>query len=309
MNNQKVRGRIAIIGLIILLISLIFLISRQLAKNINQSGVNVVTSFYPLGYLAQELVGNRGSVTIITPAGAEPHDYELTPENLIAIQRSNIVVLNGNIEAWAKDIQDSIAGSSTKLVVAGDGLMSQRLTAEGKEELDPHVWLDPVLVIKEVARITDALIAVDPQNRSEYLLRNEQLITKLSTLDSLFRDGLKNCARRDFVTSHLAFSYLAKEYNLNQVGIAGLSPEDEPSPSQMSDVAKFVKENHVKTIFFESLVSPKLAQSIAQETGATTAELNPLEGLTADQVANGETYVTIMERNLANLQTALECQK
>ena len=303
--NRRFFGAISVVALFIL--GLLFLASRP--QQATGLGVKVSASFYPLGFFAGQILGSHGTVTTITPAGVEPHDYEPTPIDVATMNQSVIVVLNGGgLEAWVSAIKDQLKGSSTRLVIAGDGLANRNLTADGVAGIDPHIWLDPVLAKREAQRIAEAIIASDPIHKSDYSKNEQKLLAMLDNLDQAYKFGLRTCVMRDIVTSHLAFGYLAEQYQLQQIGIAGLSPDEEPSPAQLVDIAQFVKERNVRTIFFESLISPKLAETIARETGATTAELNPIEGLTADQVAHGENYQTVMLQNLTNLKEALQCQ-
>lgn len=171
--------------------------------------------------------------------------------------------------------------------------------------LDPHVWLSPVLAQKQVAAIADAFGQADPVNKERYRANADAFVGKLKELDQAYREGLAAVKRKEFVTQHAAFGYLAKEYGLTQVPISGLSPEQEPSPAEMAEVVKFAKEHEVKTIFFETLVDPKIAETIAREVKAKTAVLNPLEGLTQEDLAKGFDYITVMKQNLEALVTAL----
>jgi zinc transport system substrate-binding protein len=163
---------------------------------------------------------------------------------------------------------------------------------------DPHVWLDPVRYAKVVDRIGQAL---GKQSAANDLKR------RLMNLDSEFRAGLADCERNEIVTSHEAFAYLAERYGLEQVAITGLSPEAEPEPGKLQDVVNLVRARGVTTIYFETLVSPRIAETVARETGAKTAVLNPIEGLTEEQAANGEDYFSLMRMNLAALRAGLGC--
>ena len=300
------RITVAISITLFVIAGLIYVASRQ--QQVRQSDIVVSASFYPLGFFAQQIIGSHGTVSIITPAGAEPHDYEPTPADVATMQRSSVVVLNGGgLEAWGPAILEQLKGSATRLVIVGDGLATRDVTEDGVAGIDPHIWLSPVLARQEAQRIADAIRASDPAHAADYRSNEQQLLAMLDTVDQAYQYGLRACVTRDIVTSHLAFGYLAQQYQLQQVGIAGLSPDEEPSPAQLAAIAQFVKDRNVHTIYFESLISPKLAQAIAQETGAITAELNPIEGLTADQVAHGDTYQTIMLRNLTSLQGSLQC--
>lgn len=171
--------------------------------------------------------------------------------------------------------------------------------------LDPHVWLAPALAIQEVRTIEAALSAASPGNAAAFKANSEAYIAKLQQLDQEFKDALKDTKRKDFITQHAAFGYLAREYGLTQVPIAGLSPEQEPSAAQMAEIVEFAKANNVKTIFFETLVSSSVADTIAQEIGAKTAVLNPIEGLTDEDTKNNLDYLVIMRQNLEALTAAL----
>ena len=185
--------------------------------------------------------------------------------------------------------------------------MSSDLPSD-KPRTDPHFWIDPVMYKKMASIVEQAFELKDPENAILYATNLKVLDAKLDALDHEYRVGLSHCAKKDIVTSHSAFAYLAKEYGLNQVSIAGLSPDAEPSPKQLVDIATFAKKNDVKYIFFESLVSPRLADTIANEIGAKTLVLNPLEGLTPADVATGKDYFSVMRENLGNLRIALNCK-
>nr|WP_082691557.1 metal ABC transporter substrate-binding protein [Paenibacillus rubinfantis] len=171
--------------------------------------------------------------------------------------------------------------------------------------LDPHVWLSPTLAVQEVRNIEAALAKADPEHADQYKQNADAYAAKLEQLDQDFTEGLANAKRKDFITQHAAFGYLAQEYGLIQVPIAGLSPDQEPSAAQMTEIVKFAEEHQVKTIFFETLVSSKVAETIAREIGAKTAVLNPIEGLTAEDEAAGEDYLSLMRQNLEALKAAL----
>lgn len=267
----------------------------------------VAASFYPLYFFAQTIAGDRAMVYNLTPAGVEPHDYEPTVQDMVRLETSDVIIVNGGgLEPWLEKKEADFAGL---VVPVSEGLLSRdRLDEESRRQTDPHIWLSPPLAATVVERVAGALIQVDPAGGSEYRVRADQLIARLKNLDEQFRSGLARCGQKSFVTAHAAFGYLAAEYNLTQIGIAGLSPESEPGLQELSAVAAFARANKIKHIFFETLTSPKLAQIIAREVGATTLVLNPLEGITADETAAGNDYFTVMENNLAQLRLALACR-
>lgn len=263
--------------------------------------VQVVTSFYPLYEFARQVTGTDAAVTNLIPAGTEPHDWEPTPKDLAALQKAQLFVYIGaGFEGWAGQVLGSLSRPGPTALPVTEGMALR--------DGDPHAWLDPVLAQEMVGRIRDALIQVDPAHKDGYAARAKAYIDALAALDSRYRQSLAGCGRKEFVTSHAAFRYLAERYGLAMHSISGLSPEVEPTPQQMAETLKFAKEHQVKYIFFETLADPKVSQAIARELGARTLVLNPVEGLTAEEQAQGKNYISVMDENLANLRTALECR-
>lgn len=272
-----------------------------------QNKIQVVASFYPLWYFASAIGGDKAQVYNLTPAGAEPHEYELSTQDIVRIEDSRLLIINGGVEPWADKAGSLVNADKTTIITAGQGLFSVSLNIDDQAINDPHIWLDPLLAKKEVRAIADAFRSADPSNVDYYNDKEQELIYQLDLLDKYFRDGLADCRLSDFVTAHQAFGYLAKRYNLNQVAISGISTEAEPSVQQLTAVTDFAEANNVKYIFFESLVSPKLAETIANEVGAQTLVLDPLEGLSQSDIQAGRDYFSVMRDNLNNLQIALEC--
>ncbi len=309
--NKKFISSIIIGMLIIILVVVMIRAKQQMPFNGSSSGkIQVTTSFYPLYFFAQAIGGDLANVANITPAGAEPHDYEPTARDMAQIENSALLILNGaGLEAWGDNIVKNINQSRTHIVTAGAGLTTQTIEEAGRTNIDPHVWLSPLLAKQMAATITQGFISVDPKHTAEYQINANRLQDQLTKLDAEYVQGLAHCGQNNFVTSHAAFGYLAAAYGLHQVSIAGLSPDAEPSPEQLAGIITLVKHDMIKYIFFESLVSPKLAETIARETGAQTMVLNPLEGLSPAELAQGKDYLTVMRDNLHNLQIVLQCQK
>ena len=278
------------ITIFIIIVSLILLINnnRSPIKQSSSDKMQVVASFYPLYFFSNQIGGKEADVTNITPSGVQPHDYDLTTQDLIKINRSKLLVLNGGgLAGWEKKLKDEL---SDKTVVVAEG------------ESDPHVWLDPILAKETVAKIEKGFQEADPQNKAYYQSNARSLEDKLDSLDYEFKKGLSACQKKDFVTSHEAFGYLARRYGINQVAISGLSPEEEPTSQKLAEIADKVKKEKINVIFFESLVGPKLSQTIANETGARTLVLDPIEG------SVGPDYFSLMRNNLNNLKKALQCE-
>ena len=303
-NNKKNKWFFVVLGVIFVAILSYILNVGIFKHSVNNSTLNknlqVSASFYPLYFFSSQIGGNKATVRNITPAGAEPHDYDPTTQDIANIEKGDMLVLNGGVEAWGDKIKDNLVGTNVKVVVVGE---------EGKMMKDPHIWLNPELAKKEVEKITEGYISIDPANTNFYKKNKTTLDKKLDQLDSEYKAGLTNCQSKDIITSHAAFAYLAQRYGLNQVAISELSPDEEPSAQQLTDIVNYAKKNNVKYIFFESLVSPKLSETIANEIGASTLVLDPLEGISDDGIKQGKNYFTVMENNLKNLQTALSCSK
>lgn len=265
----------------------------------------VTTSFYPIYFLTSQVGGDLIDVVNLTPSGTEPHDYELTAQDLIRIKKSRLLILNGGgLEIWAKDLKSN---NNLSIVTLGNGLINKNLEDEGELKRDPHIWLSPILAIKMSEKIAEELVKVDFKNKDYYQSNLNILKTKLTNLDVKYEQSLEKCQKREIITSHNAFGYLTGTYDLEQISIAGLSPEEEPSIKQLAEIAQLARDKNIKYIFFESLTSPKLSQTIAIEIGAQTLVLNPLEGLSEDELSQGKNYLTEMEKNLENLKIALEC--
>lgn len=284
--------------ILITLISLLIVQKNAKINTIKGGKLSITASFYPMYFFASEIGSEKAEVKNLTPLGVEPHDYDPSPGDIARIEDGDMLVLNGVAEAWADKVKDNLKGKNVKIVIAGEGLFTKK---------DPHVWLNPLLAKKQVGLITRGYISIDPLNKNYYLDNQKKLNDKLDKLDREYKQGLQNCQSTDFITSHAAFSYLAEAYSLNQVPISGLSPDHEPSARELAEIAKFAREHDIKYIFFESLVSPKLSETIAQEIGAKTLVLDPIEGISDDDMKQGKNYLAVMENNLKNLQTALGC--
>lgn len=275
--------------------------------------LKVVTTFYPMYYFSQQVGGRHADVVALIPPGAEPHDWEPSAKDMMQIKEADIFVYNGIVEGWAEQALESAANDKRLALEASKGIADLEGLPEEEEEeahqdehlMDPHVWLNPVTAQKEVEAIESAFEKADPANKEDYKNNANDFIAKLQELDAAYRSGLQNVKRKEFVTQHAAFAYLAKQYGLTQIPIAGLAPDQEPSPDKMAEIVKFAKDHQVKTIFFETLVDPKVARTVADEIGAKTDVLNPLEGLTDEDKKNGLDYLGIMKNNLVALKKAL----
>lgn len=314
--------------------------SSRAAETQAAGKLKVEASFYPMYEFARSVGGDLADVELLVPSGTEPHDWEPTPQDIAKIEDADLLVYNGaGMESWVDQVLDASANAKLRTVEASEGLDIMEGSEEEEHEhdheageahshessedhdhdaeeahghdhdhggLDPHVWLSPKLAAQEVRNIEAAFAKADPDHAAQYKSNADAYVAKLDALDAEFKSGLTGTKRTDFITQHAAFGYLARDYGLTQVPIAGLSPDQEPSAREMADVVEFAKQHDVKTIFFETLVSSKVAETIATEIGAKTDVLNPLEGLTSEETAAGEDYLSVMRKNLEALKKALD---
>ncbi|MDK2966726.1 metal ABC transporter substrate-binding protein [Lacrimispora sp.] len=290
-------------------------------EDIQDSGkLTVMASFYPMYDFAVKIGGDKVAVANMIPAGTEPHDWEPATKDIANLEKADVFVYSGaGMEHWAEDVLKTLKNQNLTVAEASSGITlmkgheheeGENQEAESEEhehgEFDPHVWLSPANAKIEMENIKDAFVKADPENEAYYQANYESYAGKFDELDKKYKDTLSPLPNKSVVVAHEAFGYLCDAYGLTQMGIEGLSPDSEPDPARMAEVIDFVKENKVKTIFFEDLVSPKVAETIAKETGAKTEVLNPLEGLTDEQLKNGDDYFSVMEKNLTVLKEALE---
>ena len=279
--------------------------------------LTIVTTFYPIYDFTKEIVRDEGNVKLLIPAGTEPHDFEPRAKERAEISDADVFVYNSSdMEFFVDSLKDSVDSKQTLMIEAAKGidrLESQEAdeheeSEEGHDhahEYDPHVWLDPVLAIKEVRTIAGELGEKYPDKKEIFTKNADAYIKKLEALDQKYSEELKNATNRTFVTQHAAFAYLANQYNLEQVAISGVSPDQEPTPSRLAELKEFVKKNNIKVIYFEENASSKVAETLSNETGVKLEVLNPLESLTNEQIKAGENYISVMEKNLEALKESI----
>lgn len=277
--------------------------------------VDVVAGFYPLQFLAERIGGDGVRVVSLAKPGAEPHDLELNPREVGQVTEAELVIYLKGFQPAVDEAVEQAAADRAFDVAAVQPLLdttSDDGHGHGDEDghddetggKDPHIWLDPTRLAMVGDQLAERLGKADPERAGDYTARAQALRTELTALDQEFEQGLKNCKRREIVVSHAAFGYLADRYKLEQIAMSGLSPEDEPAPQRLAEVTREAREHGATTIFFETLVSPKVAETIAREVGAKTAVLDPVEGL---QPGSGGDYFSVMRGNLSTLQAALDC--
>jgi len=264
--------------------------------------LDVAAAFYPLQYVAEQVGGDAVSVTSLTKPGAEPHDLELAPQDLGALNDADLTVY---LSGFQPALDDAVAEGTEGQVLDVSSSADLTLT-DDDGATDPHFWLDPMRLADVADAVAAQLAESAPEHADEFEQNAAGLREELTALNRDFTSGLERCDSRLLVTSHAAFGYLADAYTLDQVGLTGLTPETEPTPSDLAEVTDIVRDNGVQTIFYETLVSPDVAETVAAATGASTAVLDPIEGLT--DASAGADYLEVMQSNLTSLRDGLPCR-
>ena len=278
--------------------------------------LNVYTSFYTMYDFAGKIGGDKITVTNLVPPGTEPHDWEPTPNDIVGLEKADVFVYNGaGMEHWVDGVLDSLQNKDLVTVEASHGISlleghghdedeEEHEEEEEEHSTDPHVWLSPVNAKKEMESIKNALVQADPENKEYYEANYAKYAEEADKLDQEWKDMTASLKNKDLIVAHQAFGYLCQTYGLNQVAIEGLSPDSEPDAARMADIIEFAKERKITTIFFEELVNPKVAETIAKATGAKTAVLSPIEGLSEESQTAGDEYFSIMRKNLQAVKDA-----
>ena len=259
---------------------------------------NIVAAFYPLQYAAQQVGGSDVTVKNLTQPGVEPHDLELSAAQVAEISQADLVLY---IKGFQPAVDDAIAQQALDRSI---DVTSALELLSGPDGADPHVWLDPANMSKIGEIIAGRLSTIEPTKAAAFARNSSALTNSMKALTTEFTSGLARCKTKSLVVSHDAFGYLAHVFGFTQVGISGLNPEAEPSPARMRDVAEVIRANNVTTIYYETLVDPKVAQTIADETGAAAVMLDPLEGLGPSSTGD---YLSVMKSNLATLKQGQRC--
>ncbi|MGG5370552.1 metal ABC transporter substrate-binding protein [Enterococcus sp. AZ196] len=321
---MKMQKGLLLIGTVLLSVLLTACGSEEKKEVSSDKKIQVMTTFYPMYEFTKQVVGDKGDVELLIPAGTEPHDFEPSAKDLAKISDSDVFVYNSpELETWTDNLTDTIDTKKTAIIQASksitlmDGADHDHEEAhddhdakeheehEHDHDLDPHVWLDPVLAIKEVEAIRDQLSKKYPADKASFEKNAASYIDELKTLDKDYQTAFMDAKNKTFVTQHAAFGYLAKQYGLTQEAIAGISPDQEPSPSRLSELKHYVDDHQVKVIYFEENASSKVAETLSKETGVKLEVLNPLESLTEKQIKNGEDYVSVMRENLEALKESI----
>lgn len=280
--------------------------------------ITVMTTFYPMYNFAEQVVGDEGKVELLIPSGTDAHDFEPSAKDIAKISDSDVFVYNSTeFETWAEDILANVDQKKVKVVEASQDIELMEGDAHAHEDeeahadhdhshdVDPHVWLDPVLAQKEVEAIRDGLIEKYPDKKEAFEKNAAAYIEKLQDLDTEYKEAFAGAKNKTFVTQHAAFGYLAHQYDLTQESISGISPDQEPSPSRLAQLKEYIDEHKVSVIYFEATASSKVAETLAKETGVELSVLQTLESLTEDEQKAGKDYISVMQENLEALKKSI----
>lgn len=282
---------------LILALLAVMLVLAGCGKNEQQptaSKPQIYTSFYAVYDFAREIGGDKVDIYNLVPSGTEPHDWEPSSQDMLALSKADVLFYNGaGMESWVTKVQESVNKESIRYIELSKGIALDGAT-------DPHIWLDPVNVISMSEKICSTLSEIDPDNAEYYKNNFDKYKGELTALDDEYTSALANKSNNKLVVSHEAYSYLCAAYGLEQIALDGISADSEPSPSRMQEIIKLIKDNDIKYIYYEELLSPKTAQTISSETGAELLPLNPFEGV-SDENAEGADYISVMKANLQNI--------
>lgn len=288
----------------------------------------VAASFYPLEFVAQRVGADLIDLTVLSGPGQEPHDLELTVAQTATVSAADLVILE---EALQPVVADAVEQNGNGRVLEVEDVIALRPFSEGGDDHahedeqehadeqdhadeaddhdhgdeDPHFWLDPVLMGELADAVAEELSEIDPEHAEDYSANAAALVEELDALDAAWTDGLAECERDVVVVSHDAFGYLTR-YGLDFHGIAGLSPDAEPTPADLGELQALIRDEGITTVFSEALAPRALSETLARDAGVETAVLDPIEGL-SDETAE-EDYLSLMEANLEALREANACR-
>lgn len=284
----------------------------ETANQVVEPTLVVTTSFFPYYDLVRQLGGSLVQVHQLVPAGADPHSYEPTPRDLIQLQSSHLFLFNGvDFENWGEAAVTLLEGTETVVIRAGDLVellkVSDHPGHAGHDHgaYDPHIWTDPLNMKTIANHVVEKLIALDPDNEEAFRKNHDVYVTALAALDEAFKAVAREAEHHILLVSHSAFGYLAHRYGFEQIAVAGISPHAEPTPGRLAELTNLARRYQLEYIFFETLANPRTAEILAEEAGLTPLMLYNAEGLTSEQQAAGETYISLMQKNVNTLKRAL----
>lgn len=260
--------------------------------------INVTVSIYPLKEYADAIAGDKAEVTCMVPDNVEPHDYDPKAKDLSALTKSDVFVYNGlGMESWLDKV-DNITSDSKMIKV--DSSKGIEIRTEG-DAVDPHIWLSIKNAEIQSENIKNALVEADSANKDYYEANYNEFKGKLEELYNEYKPKFDSLPKKNFITGHAAFGYLCRDFGLTQRSVENLYGEGEPTPGQLKELVNFCKENNIKTVFSESLASPKVSETLANEVGA---EVVPI--LTLESKEDDKSYIEAMRYNFEVIYACLE---
>jgi zinc transport system substrate-binding protein len=312
MKSKFVKIFIVIISLSLLIISC----EKKTSKITGKKSLNVVTTLFPLYDFAKNIGKKKADVTLLLPPGVESHSFEPKPGDILKIHEADIFVYTGKfMEPWVEDVLKGIGDKGPLIIDSSRSVILTEDTTETEHKhkrfkMDPHIWLDFSKARKMVDNILEGFLKRDPENSNFYQENATKYKIKLDKLDKRFKDSLSSCKKDVLIHGgHFAFGYLAKRYNMKYLSAyRGFAPDAEPTPGNLIELIRMLKDHNAKYIFYEELVSPKVAEVISRETGAKLLMLHGAHNVTREDLVRGVTFISLMEQNLKNLMTGLECR-
>lgn len=278
------------------------------AGNATDAKLKVIASFYPMYDYAKNVGGERADVTCLIPVGVEPHEYDPTTSDILALNGAHVFILNGVIEeSWAPELIASLNNKNLEVIDTSKGIPLVASMDADMPGNDPHLWLDPAEAVKQVAAIRDAFIRADPAGKDYYESNAAAYTRKLESLDAQFREIMPSCKKKEILITHATLAYFCREYGCTQVPIEGVNAEGEPTPAVVAAIVEQAKADNITVVFTERLYSPQIAQSIADEIHGIVAVFNTVHGLTAEEQRRGVDYISQMQENVKTIKESLDC--
>lgn len=292
------------------------------AENSKEDQLIIYTTIFPLQYFTKKIGGDHVLVESVFPPNADAHTYEPTTKQMVKMAEADLFIYTGiGLEGFAEKAHETLETENVKVIKAGDGIELIKSKDEDEhadkhedehtdehthhDDLDPHVWLDPVLAVQLAENIKNALVELKPEAKKDFEENFEQLKEQLNDLDQQFKDVVQNAERSEIVVSHAAYGYWENRYGIQQIYISGLSPTSEPSQKELAEIIEFAKKHNIKYVIFEQNVSNNIANIVQSELGAEALTLHNLESITEEEMKNGEDYFSLMKQNLETLKKAL----
>ncbi len=283
-----------------------------------------LTTLFPLYDFAKNVAGGRADVSLLLPPGVEPHGFEPRPADIVRLNAADLFIYTSpDMEPWAQVLIKGVQSGKLEVIQAGNGILPEnnrpvqahrhehrdQAASGGPNAVDPHIWLDFANAVRMVETIRDGFIRKDPAGREIYEKNAADYTERLKTLDDQYRKGLQNCEKRILVNGgHFAFAYMAKRYGFRYVSVYGVSPDAEPTAANLAGITKILRDNDLRFLFHEELINPKVAQMLSKEAGVALLKLQPAHNLTKEQFDRKDSFLSLMEENLKNLRTGMQCQ-